>query len=138
MIAIWSRPSRFVAHVLAFSLSLQANAHGQSVHRIERHPPVAIGFSVPSPKPGHEPGTVLSSPFAKWTRVRRQPDEDSDPGPYVLVGGIIGGLALGGAAEISAARCNDCIGPAAAIFIAAGIGALVGGFVGWVVYKATR
>jgi hypothetical protein len=70
--------------------------------------------------------------------MRRQPEEDSDPGPYVLVGGLIGGLALGGAADLAAARCNDCGGVGAGIYIAAGIGALVGGFVGWVVYKATR
>ena len=33
---------------------------------------------------------------------------------------------------------NDCGGVGAGIYIAAGIGALVGGFVGWVVYEATR
>jgi hypothetical protein len=138
MVTTWSPPSRIVACVLAFSCVLQANARGQSAPLIERHPQGRIGFSTPSPKPEHETPTVLPLPFTKWTGVRRQPDEDSDPGPYVVVGGLIGGLALGGAVAVSAARCNDCGGVGAIGYIAVSIGALVGGFVGWVVYKATR
>ena len=52
-------------------------------------------------------------PLKEWGGMKTHTEGNSDPGPYVVVGGLIDGLALGGAAATPAARCYECggVGP---------------------------
>ncbi|HJQ11553.1 MAG TPA: hypothetical protein VJ840_11050, partial [Gemmatimonadaceae bacterium] len=67
--------------------------------------------------------------------VENRDEEKGDPGPYVLTGAALGALALGGAAALAADCNDDCMFLGQGIAIAAGIGAVVGGFVRWLAYE---
>ena len=81
----------------------------------------------------------VSSRVPRAISLRKLSDGDSNPGPYVLTGAILGALGLGAAVALETSHCgDDCMLPGAVWGIALGVGALVGGFIGWVVYEGMK
>jgi hypothetical protein len=121
---------RTLMSVVLFAFIYSPSAFGQSPSVLKANH--AVGFS------GSAPAHPRTSPPLARLPLAGSDSIDSDPGPFVIVGALLGGLGLGGAAALSAAHCNDCNGVGAGIYIAGAIGAVIGGFAGWLVYKARR
>ncbi len=67
-----------------------------------------------------------------------RPEKELNAKKYVLVGAVIGAAVLGGLAANRSAHCDDCFLEGPFIYAATATGAVGGGLIGWVVYRARK